>query len=86
MPAIIQKLTYSVTIVSELEGVEPRTIQCAEPAVGLAFSPLSTYLFTYSRPLTAKDGSGLVDKNLRIWTVADGIDVGGFYQKGMDGW
>ncbi|WVQ93627.1 hypothetical protein IAU59_000703 [Kwoniella sp. CBS 9459] len=57
----------------------------AQPnVVAVAFSPLSTNLFTFERPV--KQDNGEMHRNVKAWDVKSGQEVGGWYQKGLDGW
>ena len=59
-----------------------RTIEQAN-VVSLAFSPLSTYLFTFERPVKSDSD---VYRNVKAWNVQTGEEVGGWYQKTQDDW
>ncbi|WVQ78662.1 hypothetical protein IAT38_000749 [Cryptococcus sp. DSM 104549] len=61
----------------------PRTLAQAN-VVALSFSPLTTYLFTYERPV--KTESGEMYKNVKAWEVKTGELIGGWYQKTMEDW
>lgn len=60
----------------------PRTLDQPN-VVALAFSPLSTWLFTFERPVKSDTD---VHKNVKAWEVKTGELVGGWYQKTMDDW
>jgi len=49
----------------------------------LAFSPLSTWLFTFERPIKSDTD---VHKNVKAWDVKTGELVNAWYQKTMDDW
>lgn len=51
--------------------------------IALSFSPLSTTLFTFERPVKSDTD---VHKNVKAWNVKTGELVGGWYQKTMDDW
>lgn len=56
----------------------------AQPnVVALSFSPLSTYLFTFERPVKSDTD---LHKNVKAWDVKTGEEVGGWYQKTQDDW
>nr|XP_018266926.1 translation initiation factor 2A [Kwoniella dejecticola CBS 10117]OBR89084.1 translation initiation factor 2A [Kwoniella dejecticola CBS 10117] len=52
--------------------------------LALNFSPLSTNLFTFERPVKQENGD--MHKNVKAWNVKTGEEVGGWYSKSMDGW
>lgn len=51
--------------------------------LALAFSPLSTFLFTFERPVKSETD---VHKNVKAWSVETGEEVGGWHQKTFDDW
>jgi translation initiation factor 2A len=51
--------------------------------ISLTFSPLSTTLFTFERPVKSETD---VYKNVKAWNVQTGEEVGGWYQKSQEGW
>ncbi|ORX35304.1 eukaryotic translation initiation factor eIF2A-domain-containing protein [Kockovaella imperatae] len=69
----------------------PSSSSSSEPArviehpnvMALAFSPLSTTLFTFERPIKSDTE---VHKNVKAWDVKTGNEVGGWYQKTYDDW
>ncbi|KAK8861714.1 hypothetical protein IAR55_002537 [Kwoniella newhampshirensis] len=61
----------------------PLTIPQAN-VVATTFSPLSTYLFTFERPVKLETGE--MHKNVKAWHVKTGEEVGSWYQKTLDGW
>ncbi|WRT63942.1 uncharacterized protein IL334_000869 [Kwoniella shivajii] len=67
----------STSTSSPLEITQPNVI-------ALSFSPLSTNLFTYERPV--KQDNGEMHKNVKAWDVKSGLEVGAWYSKSMDGW
>lgn len=76
--------TSSVEIIpSHSSSPAPVTLQQAN-VVALKFSPLSSYLFTFERPV--KTESGEMYKNAKAWDVKNGEIVGGWYQKTMEDW
>ncbi|OCF36320.1 translation initiation factor 2A [Kwoniella heveanensis BCC8398] len=52
--------------------------------VAVTFSPLSTNLFTFERPV--KQDNGEMHRNVKAWDVKSGQEVGGWHQKSLDGW
>jgi translation initiation factor 2A len=51
--------------------------------VAISFSPLSTTLFTFERPVKSDTD---VHKNVKAWSIETGEEVGGWYQKTLDDW
>lgn len=78
------ELTTSVQLSKSADGVakSPRTLEQAN-VVALAFSPRSTWLFTFERPVKSDTD---VHKNVKAWDVKTGEQVGGWYQKTADDW
>ncbi|AFR98792.1 translation initiation factor 2A [Cryptococcus neoformans C23] len=70
-------------IPSHSSSPAPVTLQQAN-IVALKFSPMSSYLFTFERPV--KTESGEMYKNAKAWDVKNGEIVGGWYQKTMEDW
>nr|XP_019002979.1 translation initiation factor 2A [Kwoniella mangroviensis CBS 8507]OCF66440.1 translation initiation factor 2A [Kwoniella mangroviensis CBS 8507] len=61
------------------------TITINQPNVlALTFSPLSTNLFTFERPV--KQDNGEMHRNVKAWDVKTGEEVNGWHSKNMDGW
>ncbi|WVO14696.1 hypothetical protein L204_102334 [Cryptococcus depauperatus] len=60
-----------------------RSLQQAN-VVSLKFSPLSTYLFAFERPV--KTESGEMYKNVKVWDVKTGEIVTGWYHKTKEDW
>ncbi|WOO80461.1 Eukaryotic translation initiation factor 2A [Vanrija pseudolonga] len=60
----------------------PRTIAQAN-VVAVSFSPKSSWLFTYERPVKSDTD---VHKNVKAWDIATGENVGGWYWKTGDDW
>nr|XP_019048990.1 translation initiation factor 2A [Kwoniella bestiolae CBS 10118]OCF27920.1 translation initiation factor 2A [Kwoniella bestiolae CBS 10118] len=61
------------------------TITINQPnVIALSFSPLSTNLFTFERPV--KQDSGEMHRNVKAWDVKTGDEVTGWHSKHMDGW
>lgn len=59
-----------------------RTLEQAN-VVAIAFSPLSTWLFTFERPVKSDTD---VHKNVKAWDTKTGEQISGWYQKTMDDW
>ncbi|WVR03690.1 hypothetical protein IAU60_000685 [Kwoniella sp. DSM 27419] len=68
---------------SSSSTAQPLTIPQAN-VLALAFSPLSSSLFSFERPV--KQDNGDMHKNVKAWTVENGNEVGSWYEKRMDGW
>lgn len=51
--------------------------------VALSFSPLSSTLFTFERPVKSDTD---VHKNVKAWDVTSGEEVGSWYQKSLEDW
>ncbi|KAK4686187.1 translation initiation factor 2A, partial [Tremellales sp. Uapishka_1] len=67
---------------SSSDSAEPRIVELPN-VVNLCFSPLSTTLFTYERPIKSDTD---VHQNVKGWSVEDVSNVSSWYQKTMDGW
>lgn len=51
--------------------------------LAIAFSPLSTHLFTFERPVKSETD---VHRNVKAWSVETGEEVGGWHHKSYDDW
>lgn len=51
--------------------------------VAISFSPLSSTLFTFERPVKSETD---VHKNVKAWSVESGEEVGGWHQKSLNDW
>lgn len=74
----------SVQLLPSASTSTQATKEIAQPGVlALAFSPLSTYLFTFERPVKSETD---VHRNVKAWSVESGEEVGGWHQKSYDDW
>ena len=77
-------LTFSVQLLSAASGSSTQAKSLAHSnVISLTFSPLSTTLFTFERPVKSETD---VYKNVKAWNVQTGEEVGGWYQKSQEGW
>ncbi|WWC66619.1 uncharacterized protein I206_100522 [Kwoniella pini CBS 10737] len=75
----------SVHVLPSSSSSSSSPVVISQPNVlALNFSPLSTNLFTFERPV--KQDNGDMHKNVKAWDVKTGEEVGGWYSKSMDGW
>lgn len=69
---------------SSASGSTTASIAISQPGVmALAFSPLSSWLFTFERPIKSDTD---VHKNVKAWDTKTGELVGSWYHKTMDDW
>ncbi|BEJ10879.1 hypothetical protein CspHIS471_0103010 [Cutaneotrichosporon sp. HIS471] len=74
----------SVSLCRAADGLEGQTTTIAQIGVtALAFSPLSSTLFTFERPVKSETE---VYKNVKAWSVATGEQIGAWYHKTGDDW
>ena len=77
-------LTFSVQLLSAASGSSTQAKSLSHSnVISLTFSPLSTTLFTFERPVKSETD---VYKNVKAWNVQTGEEVGGWYQKSQEGW
>ncbi|WWC86021.1 uncharacterized protein L201_000892 [Kwoniella dendrophila CBS 6074] len=75
----------SVNVLASSSSSSSAPVIISQPnVIALHFSPLSTNLFTFERPV--KQDNGEMHKNVKAWNVKTGEEVGGWYSKSMDGW
>ena len=51
--------------------------------IALSFSPLSSTLFTFERPVKSDT---VVHRNVKAWNVKTGEEAGGWYHRSHDDW
>lgn len=78
------QLTSRVSLCRSADGLEGKAVSIAQVGViALAFSPASSTLFTFERPVKSETE---VYKNVKAWSVETGEQVGGWYHKTGDDW
>lgn len=77
------RLTHRVSLCRAEDGFDKSTPIEQVGVVALAFSPLSSTLFTFERPVKSDSE---VYQNVKAWNVATGEQVGGWYHKTGDDW
>lgn len=70
-----------VTIYAAASHTTEQRIECPGVQV-VAFSPLSTFITTFQRPL--KNADGISERNLRVWSISSGAQVLALHQKTLN--
>jgi translation initiation factor 2A len=77
-------MIYSVHVLPSASTSTQAAREIAQSGVvAVSFSPLSSTLFTFERPVKSETD---VHKNVKAWSVETGEEVGGWHQKTSDDW